>query len=273
MEQTAKRVFWGKLLNSGQTCIAPDYVLCTKSVQEAFIREAEKVLTEFYGSDPKSSPYLSHIVNEKQFKRLVGFLQQDQIAVGGKTNISEKKIAPTILVDVKPDDPVMREEIFGPILVIMNVKDLDEAIRFINSRDKPLSLYIFTKNKKAQKRILEETSAGGVAINDTATHITTENLPFGGVGASGIGSYHGKQGFITFSHQKGVLVKDDSRLTELAMGMRYPPYTDSKSELMVTVTKKRKGISLGNMRDFGIFCLGILCAYILHYFFKIFHQH
>lgn len=272
MEIASRRILWGKFLNSGQTCISPDYLLCTKTVQEVFLREACKVLTEFYGSDPKGSPYLSKIVNEKQFSRLTNFIKPDQVAIGGKFNLSERMISPTILINVKPDEPVMQEEIFGPILVIMIIKDLDAAIEFINSKDKPLALYIFSNNKNVQKRILNETSAGGVTINDTATHLTTENIPFGGVGASGMGSYHGKHGFTTFSHQKGVLIKDASFVTELGMSLRYPPYSDTKTDLMNFALKKRRGISFSNIKNALIFILGILCAYIFQYLWNILYS-
>lgn len=270
MEQAAKRILWGKLLNSGQTCISPDYVLCTKAVQEVFLRAADKILTEFYGSDPKGSPYLSKIVNEKQFKRLTEFIRPEQIAIGGKFNLSERKISPTILINVNPDDPVMQEEIFGPILVIMNIRNVEEAIDFINSRDKPLALYIFSKNKFVQNQILNRTSAGGVTVNDTATHITTENIPFGGVGASGMGSYHGKQGFDTFSHQKGVLFKDTSYFTELGLSMRYPPYSDRKTDLLIYIVKKRKSLSIRKIQNILIFFLGVLFICLLQGIFKIF---
>lgn len=269
MEMAAKRILWGKLLNSGQTCVSPDYVLCTKSVQEQFLREAEKVITQFYGSDPKGSPYLSKIISEKQFKRLTDFIRPDQVALGGKFNLSERMISPTILINVKPDEPVMQEEIFGPILAIINIKNMDEAINFINSREKPLALYIFSKNKAVQKQILSRTSAGGVTVNDTVTHLTTENIPFGGVGGSGMGAYHGKQGFDTFSHQKGVLFKDSSSFTEMGLTMRYPPYSDKKTNLMVLILKKRKGIPMTHLKTFGIFILGVLCAYLFQYLWRM----
>lgn len=270
MEQATRRILWGKLLNSGQTCVSPDYLLCTKSVQDQFLREAEKILIEFYGSDPKGCQYLSRIVNDRQFKRLTNFLKPNQIAIGGKFNENDRMIFPTILTNVSPDEPVMQEEIFGPILVIVNVEGVDEAIDFINSREKPLALYIFSKNKSIQKRILKQTSAGGVCINDTVTHISTENLPFGGVGESGTGSYHGERNFLTFSHQKGVLVKDSSYFTELGMSIRYPPYSDSKTSIMNFILKKRRGIVLPT--NFVIFFFGILFAFLLQYLCKLLFQ-
>lgn len=263
--KATKRILWGKLLNSGQTCVSPDYLLCTKTVQEEFLREAKKILEEFYGTDPKTSPYLSKVVSERHFKRLVEFIHPEHVAIGGKFNSSERMIAPTVLVNVHPDNAVMLEEIFGPILVIVNVKNVDEAIKFINSRDKPLALYIFSKNKKVYRRIISETSSGSVAVNDTATQITTENLPFGGVGASGMGSYHGQKGFETFSHQKSVLVKDFSFVTEMGLSLRYPPYTDSKTNLANFLLKRRKGISCPYTRSIIVFILGILTALLVQY--------
>ncbi|KAG5868847.1 hypothetical protein JTB14_031152 [Gonioctena quinquepunctata] len=265
IEKAARRILWGKLLNSGQTCISPDYVLCTKSTQEKFLKEAEKTLSEFYGTDPLSSPYLSKIVTERHFNRLVGFIKSENVAIGGKFNSLERLISPTILINVHTDDPVMQEEIFGPILPIITIKNVEDAIGFINSRDKPLALYIFSKKKEDQKTILYRTSSGGVAVNDTATHLTTENLPFGGVGASGMGGYHGKYGFDTFSHKKGVLVKDFAGFTEMALSLRYPPYSDAKTSIMYSVLKKRRGISLGFMRNIFIFSLGVVFAYGYQY--------
>ncbi|KAJ8975551.1 hypothetical protein NQ317_004409 [Molorchus minor] len=160
MEIATRRIFWGKCINSGQTCIAPDYLLCSKPVQERFVAEARKVITEFYGSDPRKSPYLSKIVTERHFKRLVNFLNDGDIAIGGTYDETERIISPTVLTNVKPDDPVMKEEIFGPILPVVNVKDAEEAISFINSREKPLAMYIFSKDKNVHKCFLNQTTAG-----------------------------------------------------------------------------------------------------------------
>ncbi|XP_074032091.1 aldehyde dehydrogenase family 3 member B2 isoform X2 [Leptinotarsa decemlineata] len=266
IEKSARRILWGKLLNSGQTCISPDYILCTKSTQEKFLQEAKKTLTEFYGPDPKSSPYLSKIVTERHFNRLTGFIKSENVAIGGKYNNLERIISPTILINVHPDDPVLQEEIFGPILPIVNVKNVEEAIQFINGRDKPLALYIFAKDRNVRNALLTRTSSGGVAVNDTATHLSTENLPFGGVGFSGMGNYHGKYGFDTFSHKKGVLVKDFAGYTEMALSLRYPPYSRTKTDMMYTVLKKRRGISFGYLKNIFIFSLGVAVAYGFQYF-------
>lgn len=265
IEKAVRRILWGKFLNSGQTCIAPDYLLCTKGVQEQFLRHASKTLQEFYGSDPLNSPYLAKIVTEKHFKRLVEFIRPENVAIGGKFSPSERIISPTVLINVQPDDSVMKEEIFGPILVIMNVKNLEEAINFINSRDKPLALYVFSGDKTVSKTIIEQTSSGGVAVNDTCTHITTENLPFGGVGPSGMGSYHGRQGFLTFSHQKSVLEKDLNGFTELTLSVRYPPYSDTKTNFMNFILKKRRSVPYEIVKNVCIFLLGILFAHFVSY--------
>ncbi|XP_056632697.1 aldehyde dehydrogenase, dimeric NADP-preferring-like [Diorhabda sublineata] len=265
MERAARRIIWGKIVNSGQTCIAPDYLLCTKATEKKFLREAQKILTEFYGSDPKRSTYISKIVTDMHFKRLLDFIKTENVAIGGKFIEDERLLAPTILINVNPDDSVMREEIFGPILPIINIKDVEEAIEFINAREKPLSLYVFTKDKNIRKTILERTSSGGVTINDTITHVITENLPFGGVGGSGMGSYHGQEGFDTFSHKKSVLIKDFSGFSELGLSMRYPPYNDAKVTLLNCILKKRKSIPNYVLKNAGLFSAGFIFSYFFQY--------
>lgn len=269
MHKTAKRALWGRMLNSGQTCVAPDYILCTKEVQEKFLKEAEKVLKMFWGDDPSQSSSLSKIVTENHFKRLLDFMQTEHIALGGQINPQELVIGPTILTDVSPHSPVMEEEIFGPILPIVNVKNAQEAVDFINSREKPLALYVFSRNKRVQNLFLYKTSSGGVSINDTISHIGTENLPFGGVGMSGLGNYHGKFGFDTFTHKKGVLVKDFSGLSELTLNVRYPPYSDKKTNFINMILKKRQGPNLKYLDRLIIFCLGLGLAFLLQYYYKI----
>lgn len=269
MHKTAKRALWGRMLNSGQTCVAPDYILCTKEVQEKFLKEAEKVLKLFWGDDPSQSSSLSKIVTENHFKRLLDFMQTEHIALGGQINPQELVIGPTILTDVSPHSPVMEEEIFGPILPIVNVKNAQEAVDFINSREKPLALYVFSRNKRVQNLFLYKTSSGGVSINDTISHIGTENLPFGGVGMSGLGNYHGKFGFDTFTHKKGVLVKDFSGLSELTLNVRYPPYSDKKTNFINMILKKRQGPNLKYLDRLIIFFLGLGLAFLLQYYYKI----
>ncbi|XP_066252232.1 aldehyde dehydrogenase, dimeric NADP-preferring-like [Euwallacea similis] len=269
MYKSAKRALWGRMLNSGQTCVAPDYILCTKEVEERFLKEAEKVLKEFWGEDPSKSPSLSKIMTENHYRRLLEFMRMEHIALGGQVNAQEYVIGPTILTDVSPLSPVMEEEIFGPLLPILNVKNAQEAVDFINSREKPLALYVFSKNIRVQQLFLYKTSSGGVSINDTISHIGTEKLPFGGVGMSGLGNYHGKYGFDTFTHKKGVLVKDLSYISELTLKLRYPPYSDKKTTLISTILKKRRRVNLKYLDRLILFCLGIGLAFLLQYYYRI----
>jgi len=202
MEMAWRRILWGKMMNAGQTCVAPDYVLCTKKIQESLVLNAKKILREFFGDDPKTSSDFARIVNKRHFERLEKLLTSGKAIVGGDKDINDLYIAPTVLIDVSPNDLVMQEEIFGPILPILNVKDENDAINFINSRDKPLSLYIFSTRQQTIDKFLNETSSGSVCANDAIIHLTIDALPFGGVGESGIGAYHGRYSFETFSHQK-----------------------------------------------------------------------
>ena len=207
LEHTARRITWGKFINSGQTCIAPDYLLVDKTIKKDLIENIKNCLKEFYGDDPENNPDYGRIINQKQFARLTAFLKNGEIIVGGKTNPETLYIAPTLIDNVSLDAPLMQEEIFGPILPIVEYNNLSEAIGIVNSQPKPLALYLFSKNKDYQEKILRETSSGGVCINDTVMQVGIPDLPFGGVGFSGIGSYHGKASFDTFSHQKSVLKK------------------------------------------------------------------
>ncbi|KAK6643140.1 hypothetical protein RUM43_004643 [Polyplax serrata] len=245
MKKTAQRILWGKLINLGQTCIAPDYVLCSKEVETKFVKSAKEVIKEWFGDDPKSSPDLCRIVSDRHFQRLSKFLSNGKIAIGGDTDASERYIAPTILTDVQASDPVMQEEIFGPILPIINIQNTYDAIKFINSREKPLALYVFSSCGKDVELILENTSSGGVCLNDTIMHIIAEGLPFGGVGLSGMGAYHGHYTFDTFTHKKGVLRKNFSPIADALTGNRYPPYTESKVRILKLLLKKRTFFGLG----------------------------
>lgn len=220
LQHTARRIVWGKYINSGQTCIAPDYLLVDRTIKKDLLAEIKNCINEFYGEDPAKSPDYGRIINERQFDRLAGFLKDGEIVAGGQTNREERYIAPTVLDQVSWDAAVMEDEIFGPILPILEYSNLDEAITKINERPKPLALYIFSKNEAKQDKVLRETSSGGVCINDTVMQVGVSELPFGGVGNSGIGSYHGKASFDTFSHQKSVLKK--SFLMDLKW--RYAPY-------------------------------------------------
>ncbi|MBW4677537.1 MAG: aldehyde dehydrogenase [Desmonostoc geniculatum HA4340-LM1] len=220
LEHTARRITWGKFINAGQTCIAPDYLLVDQKIKKSLIDALGKCLKEFYGDNPANSPDYARIINQKHFDRLVKFLEDGEVILGGETNTSERYVAPTIIDNVSLEDSVMQEEIFGPILPIIEYSDIAEAIVLINSRPKPLALYLFSQNKNLQKRVLQETSSGGVCINDTIMQVGVSSLPFGGVGDSGIGNYHGKASFETFSHHKSVLQNS----FWLDLKWRYAPY-------------------------------------------------
>jgi len=223
---TARRIVWGKGLNAGQTCIAPDYVLVQESLKPALVEALKQRIQACYGDNPAQSPDLSRIVNEGQFDRLVGLLDRGNILIGGDHNRSERFIAPTLIDGVTWDDPMMQEEIFGPILPILTYRTLDEAISAINQRPKPLALYLFSKDKATQDRVIHHTTSGSLCINDVILQVAVWDLPFGGVGNSGIGHYHGIHSFNTFSHLKSVLKKP----FWMDLDWRYPPY-DGKIQI------------------------------------------
>uniref|UniRef100_A0A6M2DG71 Aldehyde dehydrogenase n=1 Tax=Xenopsylla cheopis TaxID=163159 RepID=A0A6M2DG71_XENCH len=262
IEIATRRILWGKCINAGQTCIAPDYLLCTKAVQEQFLNCANKVFKEWYGDAVKDSPDLCRIVTDRHFQRLSGFLQNNgKVAIGGEVDASQKFIQPTILVNVKPTDPVMQEEIFGPILPIINVDNAYDAIKFINEREKPLALYIFSNNKDDTNLILQNTSSGGACINETVMHLGVETLPFGGVGQSGMGAYHGEHSFNTFTHKKSCLIKDYNKIAETLASGRYPPYSDKKTNFVAALMRKRRSIPLTYLPHLIMFALGIGSVY------------
>jgi aldehyde dehydrogenase (NAD+) len=201
----AHRIGWGKFLNAGQTCIAPDYVLVHKSKKDAFVEELKKVIHEFYGEDASLHKRYCRIINDRHFQRLMGLLDSKKIIYGGRSNPEDRYIDPTIMSPVEWDDPIMQDEIFGPILPILAYSDLNDIIRKINERPKPLSLYLFSEDESVERRITQEIAFGGGAVNNTIMHIVSHFLPFGGVGSSGMGKYHGKYSFETFSHFKSIL--------------------------------------------------------------------
>ena len=222
MKMTVKRLIWGKFLNAGQTCIAPDYVLVHESVKDKFLEQAK---AEIESSDFSfdNGNYVQ-IINERNMQRLIDLIDTAKVYVGGESHMGARYIEPTILSDVSFNDAVMADEIFGPILPVLSYSDLGEVIKEVKNRPKPLACYVFTKDKSLKKRILREVSFGGGAINDAVMHITNSRLPFGGVGNSGIGSYHHKAGFDTFSHYKSILDKP----TWFEMNLKYHPHTKSK---------------------------------------------
>ena len=227
LEHTAKRITWGKFINAGQTCIAPDYLFVDQKIKPDLINALKKYLQEFYGENPATSPDYARIIHQKHFHRLTNLLKCGKVIIGGETKPEELYIAPTLLDNVSLEDAVMQDEIFGPILPIIEYTDINEAITLINSRPKPLALYLFSQNKNLQKRILQETSSGGVCINDTVMQVAVSSLPFGGVGDSGMGSYHGKASFNTFSHYKSVLQNS----LPWDIDWRYAPYQGKLSLL------------------------------------------
>ncbi|MEA5616726.1 aldehyde dehydrogenase [Cronbergia sp. UHCC 0137] len=220
VEHTARRIIWGKFMNAGQTCIAPDYILVNQKIKAQLLVNLEKCLNEFYGKDPQSSKDYARIINRKNFDRLVNLLNNTQIMIGGETNADHLYISPTLINNVVFTDSIMEEEIFGPILPIIEYTDIREAIDWINSQPKPLALYLFSQNKNLQQHVLQTTSSGAVCLNETVLHSSISSLPFGGVGNSGIGSYHGKASFDTFSHYKSILQNP----FWLDIKLRYPPY-------------------------------------------------
>jgi len=223
----ARRLAWGKWLNAGQTCIAPDYVLVNESVRAPFIDEVQKAITEFYGADPHASADYGRIVSQRHYERLAGMLGSGKVAVGGDAIADDRYISPTVLVDVDMDSKMMDEEIFGPLLPVIPVSSVNEAVSFINSRPHPLALYVFSDNKNVVDMVLDQTTSGGVTVNGTLMHITNPNLPFGGIGESGMGAYHGKSSVRLFQHMKPVL----KRGTKLDPSLAYPPYNDRKAKI------------------------------------------
>ncbi len=225
---TAKRIVWGKFINGGQTCVAPDYLMVEKSIKQPLIEEIRKQILEIHGEDPQKSEAFVRIINPRHFKRLTALLNKDKIIIGGETDEDDLYIAPTLMDSITWDDAVMKEEIFGPILPILEYTDLNDAIKQIKTKPKPLALYLFTNKKSIRNKVFNEISVGGGVLNDTVMHLTNPNLPFGGIGNSGMGSYHGKFGFDTFTHYKGILQK----ATWFEPFVKYPPYTAFKLNLL-----------------------------------------
>ncbi len=215
----AKRIAWGKTLNAGQTCIAPDYLLIHHEVKEAFIEAFKRSIVEFHGEDVQQSKHYVRMVSAKAFERVSGYLADGTIRHGGRVDTLDRYIEPTLLDNVSEDSAVMREEIFGPVLPIIEIGDIEEAIAFINDREKPLALYVFAEKERAE-RVIALTSSGGACINDVIMHIANERMPFGGVGNSGMGRYHGRDSLYAFSHRRSVLTSS----TRVDIPFRYMPY-------------------------------------------------
>lgn len=216
----ARRIVWGKFLNAGQTCVAPDFLLVHSQVAQKLLDALVQTIRQFYGEDPYQSPDYSRIVNEAHFDRIVSLLSKGTVLIGGQTNRNNRYVAPTILTDIDWNDAVMQNEIFGPILPVLEYDDLDKVLEKIAGRPRPLALYYFSSDKKKQRRVIENVEFGGGCINDCIMHLLNPFLPFGGIGESGMGCYHGQAGFETFSHRKAILNKG----TWLDISLRYPPY-------------------------------------------------
>jgi aldehyde dehydrogenase (NAD+) len=220
LDVAVRRIVWGKFLNAGQTCVAPDFVCVHKSIHQTFLDKCRKELIGFYGENPRSSPDYARIVNDHHFARLEALINGEAIVVGGEMDRHERYFAPTILTNVNWDSPVMHEEIFGPILPVLSYDKLDDVVKRLCDHDTPLALYVFSDDRVEQETLVRDVRSGGVCINDTVTHILCHELPFGGLGSSGLGRYRGKAGFDAFSHDRSVL----RRSTRFDPGMRYPPY-------------------------------------------------
>ncbi len=227
LDAAARRIAWGKWINAGQTCIAPDYVLVERGLTSTLVERLRAQVRRMYGDDPRHSPDFCRIVNERHTRRLASYLSSGRVAFGGEVDVGERYVAPTVLVDLPADAPVLADEVFGPVLPVVEVADLDEAIAYVAARDKPLALYVFGSGDQAD-RVVERTSAGSVCVNDTMMFLAVPELPFGGVGASGMGAYTGSHGFRTFSHFKPVM----RRGLMLDLDARYPPYTAAKLGLL-----------------------------------------
>lgn len=220
IDLAARRIVWGKFLNAGQTCVAPDYLLVHKAVKNELINCMKKYIIQFYGENPCQNKDFPKIINLKHFRRIKDYLNSGDRVLGGEFDEQSLRIAPTILDSIKWEDPVMQEEIFGPVLPILDFSDISEVISTLNSRPKPLALYLFSTNKELENRIVRSVSFGGGCINDTIVHLGTSYMPFGGVGDSGMGGYHGKWSFDTFTHTKSILKKSNA----IDIQLRYPPY-------------------------------------------------
>lgn len=231
IKEAARRIAWGKLMNAGQTCVVPDYVLVDESRKQQFLTEMKNAFFHLYGKEIKKNPHFGRIVNERHMERLQKILEQDAkyLFCGGEADALQRYIEPAIL-DLGKDQNAasMQEELFGPILPVLSYHKLEDAVRFVNKRAKPLALYLFTKKRSAERFVLERVSSGGVCVNDTISHLINPDLPFGGVGASGMGQYHGKYSFDTFTHEKSVFYKP----ADWNLPVCYPPFTKGKMNLV-----------------------------------------
>ena len=253
-----KRIAWGRFMNSGQTCVAPDYLLVHRSLEQRVLEGLRDTIREFYGDDPQRSPDYSRVVSARHCQRLQALIEQGahRVFCGGRVDPADRYVAPTVLTGVDPRDAVMQEEIFGPVLPVLPVDSVDEAVAFINGRPQPLALYVFSGSAETQRRVVEGTSSGSVCVNDSVLQVACPTLPFGGVGESGMGAYNGAYSFELFSHMRSVL----HRPTWADPDIRYPPYNATKLRLFTLVNK----IKLPSMRAFVI-CFVVPLLALLYY--------
>ena len=228
LDYAAKRIAWGKLINCGQTCVSPDYVLIDRKIKDRFLELITKEVRLFYGEHPEESNDFARVISSESVKRLSDLMKTGQIVIGGSTDPVKRYVAPTIIKDVKPGDPIMQEEIFGPVLPVIDFEKFEEVYDIINQNPKPLSTYIFSRNKKLIREFIMRTQSGNSSVNETVMQIASQWLPYGGVGSSGIGRYHGKKSFETFSNMRSVLVKSNL----LDIWLRYPPYSKFKTKIV-----------------------------------------
>lgn len=229
----AKRIIWGKLLNSGQTCVAPDYLLVHKDVKKELLRLMKQTILEFYGDRALENPDYPRIIDKNSFERLIHLMEEQNIYTGGLYNSKTLKIEPTIIDDVDFANKIMQEEIFGPILPVIEYNDIFKIIEKLKFMDKPLSMYIFSEDKEHIDRLTYDLSSGGVCINDTIMHLTNPNLEFGGVGESGMGGYHGKFGFMNFSNRKSIMIRSNN----IDIKIKYPPYSKGQEKIIKKIFK------------------------------------
>ena len=228
LDYAAKRIAWGKLINCGQTCVSPDYLLIDKKVKDQFLELISNEIRLFYNDNPEKSNDFARVISSENVHRLKGLMKDGHIVTGGTTDEENRYVAPTIIKDVKPGDPIMKEEIFGPVLPVIDFENFDEVYGIIEQNPKPLSTYLFTRDKKLVREFLKRTRSGNAAVNETVMQIASPYLPYGGVGRSGIGRYHGKKSFETFSNMRSVLVKSNL----LDIWLRYPPYSKFKTRVV-----------------------------------------
>jgi acyl-CoA reductase-like NAD-dependent aldehyde dehydrogenase len=222
IRSAARRIAYSRYINSGHICTAPDHVLVWPEVKDEFVAEVKRAITDFYGEDPKDSPDYGRVIDGKNFDRLVGYLGSGTVAAGGEHDAQERYIAPTVLVDVSVDSPIMQDEVFGPILPVLEIESVEAVIDWVNGHPSPLGLYIFAEDQDVVERILASTESGDAAVNDCSIQPLMPELPFGGVGNSGMGKYHGRWGFEAFTNARGVLYHGAA----LDPGVKYPPYAE-----------------------------------------------